>query len=152
MIDYESQRLINKDYGQKLDAERSRRHDVILQLIYEEAREKGKVYTINSFCQMFEGKAGLGSQHSIRNRIDVLAAKGYIKFNREGKNAARTKYGIICVEGMEKRVTKFDNQLNKNVIVYEKILPTDYKSPECEDVVPEENPNIWVYNDQILDI
>ncbi|MDX5526374.1 MAG: AAA family ATPase [Wolbachia endosymbiont of Andrena nigroaenea] len=152
MIDYESQRLINKDYGKKLDAERSRRHDVILQLIYEEAREKGKVYTINSFCQIFEGKAGLGSQHSIRNRIDVLAAKGYIKFNRKGKNAARTKYGILCVEGMEKRVTKFDNQLNKNVIVYEKILPTDYKSSECEDVVPEENPNIWVYNDQILDI
>ncbi|MDD9335196.1 MAG: AAA family ATPase [Rickettsiaceae bacterium] len=149
MIDYESQRLINKGYGQKLDAERSRRHDVILQLIYEEAREKGKVYTINSFCQIFEGKAGLGSQHSIRNRIDVLAAKGYIKFNREGKNAARTKYGILCVEGMEKRVT---NQLNKNVIVYEKILPTDYKSSESEDVVPEENPNIWVYNDQILDI
>ncbi|WCR59638.1 MAG: hypothetical protein PG978_001086 [Wolbachia endosymbiont of Ctenocephalides felis wCfeF] len=152
MIDYESQRLINKDYGKKLDAERSRRHDVILQLIYEEAREKGKVYTINSFCQIFEGKAGLGSQHSIRNRIDVLAAKGYIKFNRKGKNAARTKYGILCVEGMEKRVIKFDNQLNKNVIVYEKILPTDYKSSESEDVVPEENPNIWVYNDQILDI
>ncbi|EEB55196.1 putative phage related protein [Wolbachia endosymbiont of Culex quinquefasciatus JHB] len=148
-IDHESRRLVNKDYGQKLDAERSRRHDIILQLIYEEAREKGKVYTINSFCQIFEGKAGLGSQHSIRNRIDVLAAKGYIKFNREGKNAARTKYGILCVEGMEKRVT---NQLNKNVIVYEKILPTDYKSSESEDVVPEENPNIWVYNDQILDI
>ncbi|WP_341819655.1 hypothetical protein [Wolbachia endosymbiont (group A) of Brachyopa scutellaris] len=66
---------------------------------------------------MFENKAGLGSQHSIRNRIDVLAAKGYIKFNREGKNAARTKYGILCVAGMEKRTTKFDSQLNKNVTV-----------------------------------
>ncbi|WP_264707152.1 AAA family ATPase [Wolbachia endosymbiont (group A) of Acrocera orbiculus] len=152
MTDYESQRLVNKDYGQKLDAERSRRHDTILQLIYEEARKRGKVYTINSFCQVFENKAGLGSQHSIRNRIDVLAAKGYIKFNREGKNAARTKYGILCVAGMEKRTTKFDSQLNKNVTVYEKILPTDYKSPEYGDIVPEENPNVWVYNDQILDI
>ncbi|APR98571.1 AAA family ATPase [Wolbachia endosymbiont of Folsomia candida] len=152
ILDYESQRLVNKDYGQKLDAERFRRHDIILQLIYEEARKRGKVYTINSFCQVFENRADLGSQHSIRNRIDVLASKGYIKFNREGKNAARTKYGILCVEGMEKRVTKFDNQLNKNLIVYEKILPTDYKSTECGDIVPEENPNIWVYNDQILDI
>lgn len=41
-IDHESRRLVNKDYGQKLDAERSRRHDIILQLIYEEAREKEK--------------------------------------------------------------------------------------------------------------
>ncbi|WP_341819656.1 hypothetical protein [Wolbachia endosymbiont (group A) of Brachyopa scutellaris] len=48
MIDYESQRLVNKDYGQRLDAERSRRHDTILQLIYEEARKRGKVYTILS--------------------------------------------------------------------------------------------------------
>ncbi|WP_353277822.1 hypothetical protein [Wolbachia endosymbiont (group A) of Agelastica alni] len=68
VVDYESQRLVNKDYGQKLDAERSRRYDTILQLIYDEAR-KGRLYTINSFCQAFENKAGLGSQHSIRERI-----------------------------------------------------------------------------------
>ncbi len=52
----------------RLDAERSRRYDTILQLIYDEAR-KGRLYTINSFCQAFENKAGLGSQHSIRERM-----------------------------------------------------------------------------------
>ncbi|MFP3027234.1 MAG: hypothetical protein ACEY3L_13745, partial [Wolbachia sp.] len=144
--DYESQRLVNKDYGQKLDAERSRRYDNILQLIYEEAR-KGNVYTTSSFCKLFENKAGLGSNHSIRDRIDVLATKGYIKFNKEGKNGARTKYGILCVEGMEKRSKVFDHQLNKEVTIYEKILPTDYKSPQYGDVIPVENPNVWVYND-----
>ena len=146
ITDYESQRLVNKDYGQKLDAERSRRYDNILQLIYEEAR-KGNVYTTSSFCKLFENKAGLGSNHSIRDRIDVLAAKGYIKFNKEGKNAARTKYGILCVEGMEKRSTVFDHQLNKEVTIYEKILPTDYRSPQYGDVIPVENPNVWFYND-----
>lgn len=89
ILDYESQRLIHKDYGQKLDAERSRRYDIILQLIYDEARNRGKVYTINTFCEVFENKAGLGSKNSIRERIDVLAAKvtlsltGMIKMLKE---------------------------------------------------------------------
>ncbi|WP_264685943.1 AAA family ATPase [Wolbachia endosymbiont (group B) of Pyrgus malvae] len=142
ILDYESQRLIHKDYGQKLDAERSRRYDIILQLIYDEARNRGKVYTINTFCEVFENKAGLGSKNSIRERIDVLAAKGYIKFNRNDKNAERSKYGILCVEDMEKKVT---NQLNKDITVYEKILPTDYKSPEYGSIMPVEDSNIWLY-------
>ncbi|WCR59258.1 MAG: hypothetical protein PG978_000694 [Wolbachia endosymbiont of Ctenocephalides felis wCfeF] len=137
---------MNENYGQKLDAERSRRYDTILQLIDEEAR-RGRLYTINSFCQVFENKAGLGSQHSIRERIDVLAAKGYIKFNREGKNAARTKYGILCIEGMEKGTVVFNNQLNKNVTTYERVFPTDYKSPQYGNIIPVENPSVWVYND-----
>ncbi|WP_250294780.1 AAA family ATPase [Wolbachia endosymbiont of Oedothorax gibbosus] len=142
ILDYESQRLIHKDYGQKLDAERSRRYDIILQLIYDEARNRGKVYTINTFCEVFENKAGLGSKNSIRERIDVLAAKGYIKFNRNDKNAERSKYGILCVEDMEKKVT---NQLNKDITVYEKILPTDYKSPEYGSIMPVEDSNTWLY-------
>ncbi|MDG7056577.1 MAG: AAA family ATPase [Wolbachia endosymbiont of Penenirmus auritus] len=144
IVDCESQRLVNKDYGQKLDAERSRRYDTILQLIYDEAR-KGRLYTINSFCQAFENRAGLGSQHSIRERVDTLATKGYIKFNREGKNAARTRYGILCVEGMEKKNAIFDYQLNEEVTVYERILPTDYKSLDGS-ILPVENPNTWVYH------
>ncbi|WP_333023947.1 hypothetical protein [Wolbachia endosymbiont of Pentidionis agamae] len=134
--------MINKGYGQKLDAERSRRYDAILQLIYNEARNKGKVYTINTFSQVFENKAGLGSKNSIRERIDVLAAKGYIKFNRKDKNAERSKYGILCVEGMEKRV---EDQSSENVTVYEKILPTDYKSQKFGDIVQVKDPNSWIY-------
>ncbi|WP_341820842.1 AAA family ATPase [Wolbachia endosymbiont (group A) of Myopa testacea] len=133
----ESHRLVNKDYGEKLDAERSRRHDIILDLIYGEGR-KGNVYTINQFCQAFENKEGLGSTHSIRNRLDVLATKGYVKFNKEGKNAARNKYGILCVEGMELE--------EKNKKAYSRLLPTHYKSPHYGSVISVENPSVWVYH------
>lgn len=61
-LDHKLHRLIKKDYGQKLDSERSRRYDTILKLISDEGR-KGIPYTINQFCQMFENKFGLGSQH-----------------------------------------------------------------------------------------
>ncbi|APR98650.1 AAA family ATPase [Wolbachia endosymbiont of Folsomia candida] len=144
ILEYESQRLTHKNYGRKLDAERARKCDIILQLIYNEARNKGKLYTINTFCQVFENKVGLGSKNSIRERIDVLVAKGYIKFSRHNKNAERSKYGILCVEGMEKKVI---NQSNTDVIMYEKILPTDYKSLESGSIVPVEDPSIWVYYD-----
>lgn len=141
----ESHRLINKDYGEKLDAERSRRDDIILDLIYAEGH-KSNVYTINQFCQAFENKEGLGSRHSIRDRLDVLATKGYIKFNKEGKNAARNKYGILCVEGMELGEKVFDRQKNKKIMVYNRLLPTHYKSPHYGSVIPVENPNVWVYH------
>ncbi|WMT84110.1 AAA family ATPase [Wolbachia endosymbiont of Listronotus oregonensis] len=144
-VDTESQRLINKDYGEKLDAERSRRYDIILDLIFAEGR-KGHVYTINQFCQVFENKEGLGSTHSIRDRLDVLATKGYVKFNKEGKNAARNKYGVLCVEGMEFGQKILDPEKNKKVTVYHRLLPTHYKSPHYGSVIPVENPNTWVYH------
>jgi 5S rRNA maturation endonuclease (ribonuclease M5) len=144
-VDSESQRLINKDYGKKLDAERSRRYDVILDLIYEEGR-KGNIYTISQFCQAFENREGLGSRLSIRDRLDVLATKGYVKFNKEGKNAARNKYGVLCVEGMELGKKIFDPQKNKKVMVYNRLLPTHYKSPHYGSVISVENPNVWVYH------
>lgn len=144
-IDPESHRLVNKDYGEKLDAERSRRYDIILDLICAEGR-KGHAYTINQFCQAFENKEGLGSTHSIRDRLDVLATKGYVKFNKEGKNAARNKYGVLCVEGMEFGEKIFDPEKNKKVTVYHRLLPTHYKSPHYGSVIPVENPNTWVYH------
>jgi putative DNA primase/helicase len=140
-LDHESQRLVNKDYGQKLDSERLRRHDTILQLIYEEAR-KGNLYTINLFCQAFENKAGLGSQRSIRDNIDVLATKGDIKFHRE--SASRSKYGLLCVEDMVKGKGVFDSEKNKMIIVYDRVLPTHYKSPQYGNMISVENPNVWV--------
>ncbi|WP_353277823.1 hypothetical protein [Wolbachia endosymbiont (group A) of Agelastica alni] len=78
--------------------------------------------------------------------MNVLATKGYVKFNREGKNGARTRYGVLCVAGMEKKSTVFDHQLNKEVTIYERILPTDYKSLENGSILPVENPNTWVHH------
>ena len=136
-----SERLIQQDYGQKLDAERIRKADVILQLIYDEAL-KGKVYVGNQFAEKFENKAGLGCKTTIVERVSVLATKGYIKFNRnlsefELQNA-KSKYGALCVEGM-----LFKNQDEKLIPV----LPTHFKCSNGGAVLPVENPSIWILHD-----
>ncbi len=52
----------------------------------------------------FENQAGLGGKDTIRERISVLATKGYVKFVRDGKpfGLVRTtsKFGYLCIEGM----------------------------------------------------
>ena len=54
-LEVNSDRLVNQDHGERLDAERRRKHDVILQLmilqlIFDEASEN-KVYTANQFAE-----------------------------------------------------------------------------------------------------
>ena len=56
-------RLVMQDYGQRLDAERRRKHDVILQILFDEAA-RGHCYTANQFSEAFEGKAGLGASRT----------------------------------------------------------------------------------------
>ncbi|MBW9255663.1 AAA family ATPase, partial [Acidithiobacillus ferriphilus] len=63
-----SERLIRKDYGERLDAERRRKRDVILQILFDEAAE-GRCYTTNQFAEAFEGKAGLGANRTINDRL-----------------------------------------------------------------------------------
>lgn len=145
-IEHHSERIVNKDYGERLDDERRRRHDVILQLLFDEAR-KGALYTPSQFCQAFENKGGLGGNHSIRDRIDVLSTKGYIKFNKD--SAAKSKYGVMCVEGMEvptgKEVADQDGELHT---VMQPLLPTHFKQPGNGAILPVENPSVWVYQEE----
>ncbi len=136
-----SERLIQQDYGQKLDAERVRKSDVILQLITDEAF-KGKVYTVNQFAERFENQAGLGCKDTINQRIAVLSTKGYIKFSRNWSEFSlervRSKYGIMCVEGM----------LFKNMGgIANATFPTHYKCPKIGAILPVENPSVWVLHD-----
>jgi hypothetical protein len=70
-----------QNYGAKLDAERQRKRDVIVQMIFDEASQ-GRVYTSNQFAESFEGQAGLGANRTINERIAVHATKGDIKFFR----------------------------------------------------------------------
>lgn len=146
-MDHHSERLVNKDYGQRLDNERRRRHDVILQLLFDEGR-KGALYTPSQFCQAFENKAGLGGNHSIRDRIDVLATKGYIKFNKD--NAAKSKYGVMCVEGMEvpAGAETVDPDTGEISTDMRPILPTHFKHPQDGAILPVENPSVWVYPEE----
>ena len=137
-----SERLIRQDYGNKLDSERSRKSDVILDLISEEAL-KGNLYTSNQFAEKFENKASLGGTKTIRERISVLATKGYIKFTNEAVNLGyercRSKYGLICVENME-----FVNDSGIKQIV----LPTHFKCPNTGASLPVENNKIWVLHEE----
>lgn len=153
-MEHHSERLVNQDYGQKLDAERRRKRDVILQLVYEEARS-GHVYTMNQFCQAFENKAGLGGKDTIRGRLDVLSTKGYIKFFRDAETygmpkPSRTKYGFLCVEDMSIATDEdvVDPLTGEVTAKLQAIYPTHYKCRQTAAVLPVENPRVWVYFDE----
>jgi hypothetical protein len=104
MLDPKSERLVRKDLGERLDAERARKRDVILDILDEQARA-GHLYTALQFAEAFENQAGLGGRTTIRERVSVLATKGYVKFTRDGGPYglpnARSKLGYLVIEGMQ---------------------------------------------------
>lgn len=153
-LEHHSERLVNQDYGQKLDAERRRKHDVILQIIYEQAR-KGNVYTMNQFCQALENHAGLGGETSIRKRLEVLSTKGYIKFFRDAEEyglprASRTKYGYMCVEDMQLATGEevVDPETGEISAKLRQVYPSHYKCKLSAAPLPVENPRVWIYDEE----
>ena len=120
---------------------------MILQLIYDEGRQ-GRLYSPTQFSQAFENKAGLGGSHSVRDRIDVLTTKGFIKFNKEGR-ASNSKFGMMCVEGMEipRSEPDVDPQTGEIMDAMTPYLPTHFKQPTDGAILPVENPEIWVYHE-----
>jgi hypothetical protein len=149
-IDQRSDRLVRKAMGEKLDAERVRKHDVILGILLDEARD-GRLYTINQFAEAFENKGGLGGKDTIRERISVLATKGYIKFVRDGAPfglpSSRSKFGYLCVEDMTFPTGEetADPVTGEIVPVRIPVLPSTYKCPQSGAALPVENPTVWVY-------
>ena len=148
-----SERLVMQDYGERLDAERRRKRDVILELLFDEAAE-GRVYTANQFAEAFEGKAGLGANRTIRERIGVLATKGYIKFFRDPEDyglptLARTRFGYLCVEGMTvPGPERIDEETGEIVATALPVLPTHYKCPQTGAALPVEDPTVWIYHEE----
>jgi len=147
----DSERLVNKDYGKRLDAERRRKTDVILQILFDEGL-KGNFYTANQFAEAFEGKAGLGGERSIRERLSALATQGYIKYFRNAADYGlppfgRSKFGYMCVEGMVHNQPKGepDPETGEVSVVSLHVLPTHYKCPLSGAAMPVENPEVWVY-------
>ena len=152
-----NERLMRKETGARFDAERMRKNEVILGIIFEEAHA-GRVYTMTSFAEAFENKAGLGGQTVIRDRLGVLTTKGYVKFVRGaaatdiGLAAERSKYGYLCVEGMElgtgeDRIDEATGEVVPDLIA---VLPSHYKCPQTGAVLPVENPSVWVYREEDL--
>lgn len=150
-VDKNNVRLIRDQYGRKLDAERHRKHDVILEILHAEAAQ-GMLYTMNQFAEAFEGRAGLGSKSTIRERAGVLMTKGYIKCYRRshpltGTAPVRSKYGFLCVEGMMLGRETVDAETGEIATQPIPILPTDYIDTGSKAVLPVENPDVWVYPD-----
>jgi hypothetical protein len=138
-----SERLIGVQHGERLDAERRRKRDVILQLLYDEAKE-GRAYTIAQFAERFENQGGLGSNRSVQERISVLTTKGYIKFFRNIKDyqlpqPERSKFGYMCVEAMLLTLPGGQEAC---------VLPTHFKCSQSGMPREVENPNIWIYQEE----
>ena len=65
------------------------------------------------FAEAFENQGGLGSKHTIRDRLSVLATKGFVKFlrgchRRSASRSTRSQSGYLCVEGMDLRTAGGD--------------------------------------------
>ena len=135
-VDENNERITNQKQGKKQDAERDRKGDIILQLLYDEARQ-GRLHTSNQFAGKFENKKGLGGEKTIRNRINVLADQGHIKFIKDGLSSlgyphVRSAQGLLCAQDMEFKDT--EGELHP-------LLPTHYKSEGA--LLPMENPTVW---------
>jgi len=151
-----NERLVMKDYGERLDAERRRKRDAILQILFEEAAA-GRCYTTNQFAEAFEGQAGLGGERTIRERVSALSTQGYIKYFRNaadyGLTPARTKYGYLCVEAMVLRTPAGEPDADTGEVPMRDtvVWPTHFKCPLSGAALPVENPEVWVYQDDIDD-
>lgn len=150
-----SVRLAMQDYGAKLDAERRRKRDVILQMIFDEAAA-GRCYLSSLFAKTFENKGGLGGVRSISERIAVLAAQGYLKFFRNAHDyglpsCKGSKHGYLCVEDMriKRPLGEPDTVTGEVVEEYLLVLPTHYLCPQTGMHLAVENPNVWVYQEEV---
>ena len=149
-LDRRGERLVRKDVGAKLDAERLRKHDLILGILLDQAAEE-KLYTGMQFAETFENKGGLGSKHTIRERLSVLATKGYLKFLRDasafGFPVTRSRFGYLCVEGMAFGPSgeTVDAQTGEVTTTVRSVFPSHYKCAQSGLCLEVENPEVWVY-------
>ncbi len=123
-------------------------------MISEQA-EQGKMFTLSQFAASFENKGSLGGQTSIRDRLHVLAAKGYVKFVRGdqirelGLKRDRSKFGYLCVRDMRLRTDceVVDDETGEVCPAFIRVLPSDFMCPQSGALLPVENPEVWVDQD-----
>ncbi len=141
-----NERLVRKELGAKQDAERDRKRDVILSILLDEAAE-GRLYTSTQFREAFENKRGLGSQFTIRDRINVLTTKGDIRFLRDGRiygyPMVRSRFGYLCVEGMAFGRDAIDPETGEVLESAKPVIPSHYKSPANGQCMDLEDPTDW---------
>ena len=151
-----NERLVRKEVGAKFDAERLRKHDVILGMLLDEAAGE-RLYTAMQFAETFENRGGLGSKHTIRERLSVLATKGLVKFLRDpsgfGFLVTRSRFGYLCVEGMQfgAPVEHVDPDTGEVTTEVRPVLPSHFKCPQSGLCLQVENPAVWVYPEGLED-
>jgi len=146
---HDTERLVRQDIGAKLDAERLRKHDVILGMLLDEAANE-RLYTTMQFAEAFENRGGLGSKFTIRDRLSVLSTKGFVKFLRDGTPfgyaIARSRWGYLCVEGMEFPPQETADEVTGEVITSpQPVYPSHFKCAQSGACLDVENPTVWVY-------
>ena len=129
---------------------------LILGVLLDEAAE-GRLYSIMQLAEKFENTLGLGSKHTIRERLSVLATKGFVKFRRDGSEfgleVVRSRFGYLCVEGMTfgPDVETVDPETGEVTTCARRVLPSHFKCPQSGNCLDVENPEIWVYPQGVLD-
>ncbi|WP_245823309.1 AAA family ATPase [Antarctobacter heliothermus] len=151
-----NERLVRQEVGAKHDAERDRKGGVIVNMIAQQA-DQGKMFTPSQFAAKFENRGSLGGQTGIRQRIHVLATKGHVKFVRGdpagdlGLKRDRSKFGYLCVRDMHLRTDTevIDEETGEVSPAFARVLPTDFMCPQTGVLLPVENPEIWVDQDEV---
>jgi hypothetical protein len=153
-VDPDEQRLVRKEYGTRLDAERDRQKHVILRLLFA-AAAKEQLFTAKAFSERHEGEAGLGGTRSILDKIATLATAGLIKFRRDasefGFPPTKSWTGYLVTEGMMFGSSEevIDPDTGEIAIKGVAVLPSHFKCPNTGSSLQVENPNIWVRHGEV---
>jgi hypothetical protein len=63
---------------------------------------------------------------------------------------SKSKYGVMCVEGMEIPAgEKADPATGEITCSMKRLLPTHFKESQKGAILPIENPEVWVYLDDV---
>ncbi|WP_372623386.1 hypothetical protein [Falsiroseomonas sp.] len=107
----------------------------------------------NAFASKFENTRGLGGKGTIRDRIGVLATKGYIKFRRDardlGQPYTKSKNGYLVVQDMFLATDEetVDPETGEILPVTVRVLPSHFQCPRSDTLLEVENPEVWVLHD-----
>jgi hypothetical protein len=112
---------------------------MILHLIRREAKQ-GTLYTPKEFSTTFAGQHGLKSWRHIYGRLQCLASKGMIGFNKQ--RLSMHQYGHLCVIGM---VTPFDPKTLELTMTLHPMIPTHKKNQSFGFIEPvnHKDKEIW---------
>ena len=107
-------------------------------------------YTTLQFAEKFENTRGLGGKDTIRDRISVLATKGYVKFLRDGSPfgfpITTSRFGYVCAERMvaPSCEEQTDPQTGEVTQLLIPVVPSVIKCPNTGIPLPDDNPDLWV--------